>query len=337
MANERNTSFEFFRLLSIFGVIGLHIPFDNISSPFSVDIFRLSFRWCVPFFFILSGYFLSSSNGFPDITMARLKRLLIIVFSANVLFLPVLIYFKHLGFLSKDLFITGTWFHLWFLNSMVVFYLLIIGVSGFIFSRILVSFISLIIFSLFYFIDLMSAFDPSHYYGYLGLIRQFEAIPFMWFGFILSQIHISSRKKSFYTSLLLIIFGLVISLLEVYLLHLHGANVDKRTLLIGGVILCVGFIFFARSLKFSAKLSHHVNKISSHVLTIYIFHPFSISLVFYCVKKVTTDNLILLVLTSCFVFLLSLCASLFLEKVLPSFYSLFRGNVVFFNKKSVNV
>lgn len=337
MANERNTSFEFFRLLSIFGVICLHIPFDNILSSFSVDLFRLSFRWCVPFFFILSGYFLSSLNGFPDITMARLKRLLIIVSSANILFLPVLIYVKHLGFLNKDLFITGTWFHLWFLNSMVIFYLLIIGVSGFVFSRVVVSFISLVIVSLFYFIDLMSAFDPFHYYGYLGLIRQFEAIPFMWFGFILSQIHICSRKKSFYTSLLLIFFGLLFSLLEVYLLHLHGANIDKRTLLIGGVMLCVGFIFLARSLKFNDKSSHYVNEISRHVLTIYIFHPFFISLAFYFVKKVTDDNLIMLVLTSCLVFLLSLCASFFLEKVLPSFYSLFKGSVVFFNKKSVNV
>lgn len=80
MPVQRKSSFELLRLLSIFGVVLLHISYDNSGDMNSADWARLLFRWCVPFFFILSGYFLTSSDGYPDLKISKIKNLSIIIF-----------------------------------------------------------------------------------------------------------------------------------------------------------------------------------------------------------------------------------------------------------------
>ena len=335
MLNERNMSFEFLRLLAIFGVVLLHVPYDKNTDFFDVELIRLSFRWCVPFFFMLSGYFLSSCNGLPDITSHKLKRLLVIIFSANALFFPFLVYTKHFGFLTKELFISGTWFHLWFLNSMLIFYLFIIPFSGLFLSRFFISIIAVVIVVFFYFIDLMGSVDESGYYSYLGLIRQFQSIPFMWFGFLLSQCKIPTRKYSLLVAAFLIVFGLFSSFLEVNVLRSHLISIENRTLLIGGILICFGLIILGRCVTFKGIRAKWIGGISKHVLIIYVFHPLFISFSFYIISKFIHGGALSLLMSTILICSFSLFLSFILSIFLPSFHSLFKGDVTFFSKGKI--
>ncbi|MBU2098234.1 MAG: acyltransferase family protein, partial [Gammaproteobacteria bacterium] len=59
---SRNGNIDGLRFVAAIGVIALHVgPFPELSD-LSADIIRSSFRWCVPFFFMLTGYYLLGST-----------------------------------------------------------------------------------------------------------------------------------------------------------------------------------------------------------------------------------------------------------------------------------
>ncbi|WP_378944043.1 acyltransferase family protein [Paracoccus sp. R86501] len=65
-SGPRNGNIDVLRLIAAIGVIALHVgPFPELSQTGS-DLIRSSFRWCVPFFFMLTGYYLLGGGGGND-------------------------------------------------------------------------------------------------------------------------------------------------------------------------------------------------------------------------------------------------------------------------------
>src|SRR5512139_2740556 len=65
MQPPRNLSIDTFRLLAALEVVALHVQFDNLPALVAIAL-RLQARWAVPFFFIISGYFLGKRLADPQ-------------------------------------------------------------------------------------------------------------------------------------------------------------------------------------------------------------------------------------------------------------------------------
>ena len=86
---QRNQTFDMLRLVAIFGVVFLHQKFDAVSGLDASSILRLMMRWSVPFFFMLTGFFLREEGTeryylFPQVTNSmKLINIYWIVASQN--------------------------------------------------------------------------------------------------------------------------------------------------------------------------------------------------------------------------------------------------------------
>ncbi len=324
---ERKSSFEFLRLLSIFGVVLLHISYDNSGDMNSADWARLFFRWCVPFFFILSGYFLISSNGYPDLKISKIKNLCIIIFFSNLLYLPFIVYIKHFSFLSGQLFYTGTWFHLWFLNSLLLSYFFVLVFADAKFRFLYISSCSIIILCLFYFVDFMSSVNARSYYSYLGVIRQFQSIPFVWLGFLLSKNHFFLINKTLRVAICFIMLGFFLCFLEVFLCIVYDLPLKNRTLLVGFPFVCIGLIIGGEVISFKKGLANLILQVSQYTLVVYIIHPLVIPLASKFLALLPLQEFYRLIVNASFTFLISYFIALLMKNYFPYCYNLLKGKL----------
>jgi surface polysaccharide O-acyltransferase-like enzyme len=121
----RNLSLDALRLLAALEVIVLHVPFDALPSLVGIAL-RLQARWAVPFFFIVSGYFLARRLAEPGREDVRpmIYRLLWIFALWSLIYVPLVVIqhdlkevFRRLLFPSVVY--VGTYFHLWFPSALI--------------------------------------------------------------------------------------------------------------------------------------------------------------------------------------------------------------------------
>lgn len=122
---------DYFKLAAAFLVAAIHTsPFASFNADADFIFTRVIARVAVPFFFMVTGYFLLPQYVFGrsmDIRplMCSLKKLLCLYAAAVLLYLPVNLYagqFQDLGvpaFFRMVLF-NGTFYHLWYLPAAVL-------------------------------------------------------------------------------------------------------------------------------------------------------------------------------------------------------------------------
>src|SRR5574338_1082970 len=93
MQTQRNLSIDTLRLFAALEVIFLHVTFQQLPRLAAIGI-RLQARWAVPFFFIISGYFLARRLAKPERkdAQAPVQRLIWIFILWNIIYFPVVIY-----------------------------------------------------------------------------------------------------------------------------------------------------------------------------------------------------------------------------------------------------
>jgi serine/alanine racemase len=116
-----------FKLLAALLVIAIHTsPLTSLSPEADYILTRVLARVAVPFFFMVTGYFvLPKALKNPDYGRSYLKRIGLIYLISIALYLPVGIYaghFKGAGILSilKMIFLDGTFYHLWYLPALLL-------------------------------------------------------------------------------------------------------------------------------------------------------------------------------------------------------------------------
>ncbi|WP_139243248.1 acyltransferase family protein [Anaerocolumna xylanovorans] len=118
---------DIFRLLAAFLVIAIHTsPLASYSLYGDFLLTRIAGRIAVPFFFMVSGFFLySGQEKNPDRLISFVKKTAVLYGISILLYLPVNWYTgyftdKHLIFkVLKDIFIDGTMYHLWYLPAAI--------------------------------------------------------------------------------------------------------------------------------------------------------------------------------------------------------------------------
>ena len=138
--NRKLGGLDYFRLFAAFLVIAIHTsPLSSFSSNADFIFIRILARMAVPFFFMITGYFLlpqyifEHTKDFRPLLMSIKKTLLLYV-AAIVIYLPINFYAGQLhGANIFDFFrmlvFDGTLYHLWYLPASIIGVLLIILMS----------------------------------------------------------------------------------------------------------------------------------------------------------------------------------------------------------------
>lgn len=128
----RNLTIDTLRLLASLEVIALHVNYDNLPALAAVAI-RLQARWAVPFFFIISGYFLARrlSNPGRSNVHSSVYRFIWLFVLWSLIYVPQVIsehgvkeVFRRLLFPSVVY--IGEYFHLWFPSSLIFGFILLL-------------------------------------------------------------------------------------------------------------------------------------------------------------------------------------------------------------------
>ena len=124
MSKGRNyKGIEIFRVVAAFLVIAIHTsPLATYSQTADFIFTRVIARVAVPFFFMVTGFFVLSKG--TDVRRF-LKKTAIIYAASAALYLPINVYARHLQSwdmidLVQQVFFEGTFYHLWYLPAAIL-------------------------------------------------------------------------------------------------------------------------------------------------------------------------------------------------------------------------
>lgn len=320
---HRESGLDLFRLVASLGVIIVHVGFFKSfnSEELSAGI-RLSARWAVPFFFILTGYLISAKSSSTRALPPLAKTLFIFIISSALMLPLTILDYGLVGTLGKlfssSVFLSGSYFHLWYLSSAVVGLLLLLALESQGIKKLLPYFAFFCIFTYL----AMGAYNPISESG-LRVARHFSSVGFLYIGIQLRNIPPSTKR-----GLILTLAGFVMQEVESHLINyfLPDKSLLSFQFLFGTLLLSVGLFDLARTIK----KQNIINVLGAkHSLAIYIFHPYFIFLFgFLPLTPLISDLLIIP-----FVFLSTLCFSILISCISPQLYKIINGDLSFFKNR----
>lgn len=130
-SRKEYTGIDYFRLIAAFLVVAIHTsPLSGLNETADFVLTRIVARVAVPFFFMVSGFFLFPETEAGNLRFNRLasflKKTSFLYAVAILLYLPLNIYagtleeWKYLPNLLKDIVFDGTFYHLWYLPAAIM-------------------------------------------------------------------------------------------------------------------------------------------------------------------------------------------------------------------------
>lgn len=265
---SRNLNFDLLRIIAVLGVITLHQSFDGNHHEATVS--RLAFRWCVPFFFMLTGFYLSEAVGLPKIGLERIRRLLGIIIAANLLYFPISLSVNGLQSVTLGSLLVGSWFHLWFLSSLLLAYLLMVAADSWGSPKLLsvcaaVAVIGVVL------ADILTMIDRARFDQMFVTLRHISGFGFVYLGYAVAraQIRMSTSRAVFMT-----VAGFALIIAETGYLAALGLPQIDRQMPLGAIVVAVGLLFWCRYAKVEFAHFECVSRLGKdHSLNAYILHP----------------------------------------------------------------
>lgn len=124
---QKNMNLDVERLVASFMIVAIHIyPFSSINENLDYMITRVLFRIAVPLFLMITGYYILTKS-MKDIHILKnyTKKILKLYLISIVIFLPINFYNHYftdnnIFTILKDIFINGTFYHLWYFPSLIM-------------------------------------------------------------------------------------------------------------------------------------------------------------------------------------------------------------------------
>jgi surface polysaccharide O-acyltransferase-like enzyme len=277
-APSRTIGLDAFRLLAALSIISLHVgDYEGLPKTVAIAI-RLGGRWAVPFFFMITGYFLAPHMlNNPNKVAAQSVKAFWVFVVATICLIPlsladkgVLQTIKNLATLS--VITDGSYFHLWFLSSLAVGLFVFFAFQLYQMSRAMTTLVAGSVFCL-----LLDAYYPgSHPLG--GFARYLLCFPFIYAGMV---IRLKGFRPSVAVSLAACFLGCVLQGGEALLLwkYLKKSPLDYD-FLVGTIPYAIGVFLLALAL--SENPSPHWGRLAvygrRYSLGIYVFHPYFLHL-----------------------------------------------------------
>ena len=295
--NNRNYVIDIFRMFAIFFVICCHVQFPNVTG----EVFKALARWAVPFFFVISGYFI---KDFDRLKIAKhIKKIFILTIFANLFYFVWDVILVLLGsslplvqLLSKRSMFMFLVFnespfagHLWFLGALLysLVFMYVISYIKPAYRKYFYLLIPILLIG-----DLLlgkysvAIFHREFYYIYIRNFI-FVGIPYTLLGnyiYTYKDKFISSVKSSYLIFFILLFSGL--QLVEKYFLIYFNLDTQREHFISTTFLTISIFLLCLKSASY-IKLSNNniYSKIiinsSDIVLFIYIIHWFIINIFYY--------------------------------------------------------
>ncbi|MBU3023757.1 acyltransferase [Aestuariibacter sp. A3R04] len=268
----RNSTIDCTRLVAAFFVIALHVgTYSDVSYTFG-ELARIAGRWAVPFFFVVTGYFIGLQEKESKCHLQAFRILKIFLIS-SIMYLPYC-FMKNPDYLESltltRFVISGTYFHLWFLSSLAI------GLLAFQFlhktlpkSLLVVSFILItayVITDLAAYLETENAFTALH-----GKIRHTMSLAFIIIGYKMSRLNIDKTPLNGLMASSLFILFLVYFTEPLLLDFLIGSNAMARQFPAFTALVTIAIMFLCLKGKMEKSVFSEAGK--NYSLGIYLVHP----------------------------------------------------------------
>lgn len=322
---NRNHTIDLFRLFSIFFILIVHTDYGILPEWIS-NYIKVSSRFAVPFYFLISGYFLG--NGFNDSKLYNsINKLLLIFFNVNVIYIPILaimMLFNKKNFIFNfEVLMTGIYFHLWFLGSLIFGYFFIWFILKN-FSEKFLGFISLII--------LLFALFSDSYDLLFGLninfnvFRFLESIPFLFIGLLVYKYNL---KANIWITIFLFILGFYFQFFEFDFLREYSESENfNPQILFGSVMISISILFLCLKIRVSDNYLSEIGK--KYSLLIYLYHPISYLFIWSSVKFIFPNYwMYIYVFNPILAFLFTILGLKILNFISPKIFQFISGKISF--------
>lgn len=322
---ERNYTIDIFRIVGAFCVVALHSPLDELPNSAALLI-RLLSRWAVPFFFLVSGYFIAknSTKSGSEVFLKSINNLIGIYIISNIFYF---IYYlvdsnpSTVAELTFVKFLHGQCAHLWFIAASIFGLLLLQFCSSRYSDRIL-----LIIASLAFGVVLAI----TGYSSVLGLSIQQEtahylsAIPFIFSGFLIARHETFVQRISVISCIGLLIVGVALEGGEaIWLYRQFGMGPHNQELLVGTAVIALSLFCF--SLNYVITTDNVLSQAGRrYSLIIYLYHPLIISLIYSKSHQLSFPGL-LNIMSPVIVFAATLSLMILLYRFIPKAFNTLNG------------
>lgn len=301
---NRHEGLDFFKLWAACLVVAIHTsPLASFSSTADFILTRILARVAVPFFLMVTGYFILPQYLFFSSTNLRpLKNWLIKMFKlyifATILYLPVNIYVgqtKEIEIYNifKDLFFDGTFYHLWYLPAAMIGILLIYLMSRrFLFKEIVI--ISLILYIIGLFGDSYNGFiaeSPMIYWVYDTMFSIFSytrnGIFYAPIFLVMGAMFAKSKISKSSVNIIVLIFLLILMCVEGMVLH--DLRVQRHDSMYITLIPCMFFLYkIILLIKVKPVKNLHI-----FATGIYLIHPLVIIIIHFVAKAIYLEEVII--------------------------------------------
>jgi surface polysaccharide O-acyltransferase-like enzyme len=320
--DHRSASVDAFRLLAACLVFFCHSIYTSQASL--LTLLGLLGRWIIPFFFLVSGYYFQKSyTRQPRPAFNKMaKGLLAITLFVNLFYLVfiALVEGSLVTIANHFTLLVGTYFHLWFLTSMMLGYVVLWFLLTFKLERLLpyvAAVFLLLILSLAPY-NALFGMRPHPIYA-----RSLLSVPFLCIGFLIAR-HTLNTTMSTVFSWLLIGVGIGIQIAESRLLASHGSDPLKVNFLGGTLLLSVGMFLLALQVSIPGKswISYYGRRYS---FSLYLYHPVINYFLYEAYKTHTLGNIVywlspLLALTTMLLLLIGV------DKFTPPLFRILSGD-----------
>lgn len=300
---ENKISYEgldYLRIIAAFFIVAIHTsPLISFSPEADFIFTRIIARVAVPFFFMVTGFFLlprfiisqeaqlGDKNRSPARQVSKfLKKTITLYGAAILIYLPINVYSGYFNekhgflYLLKDLFINGTFYHLWYLPAVITGVILICVFTTY-FGKRNLFIISLLLYGIgllgdsYYGITLQLPWLKNLYTSMFYLFDYtrngiFYAPVFLVLGALIARQH---KKFTLKHSLLGLLFSSGLLLAEGLILHHYDLQRHDSMYLF---LLPVMYYLFHTALLWQGRSNQKLRTLS---MVIYIIHPLAIILV----------------------------------------------------------
>lgn len=248
----------------------LHTTLGNVGEDTAI-IIRLICRWAVPFFFISAGYYLGKKHQQAAISLMAIRGNLInligIFLVVNMIYIAFSLASGYVWFSNdiKYLFV-GSFWHLWFIGSMIFGYILIWFIDEILGRQTLYACGVTVLLSCI-FISSCSSLLPIHI-SYQEIPRFISGFAFMVLGMMLTKLQVHKFNK-------LLLISLLIVAISIIFLELHLSANDQKTnydLEMSVGIASMATLLFLLSQAFSIKENRFSSIGKRYALFIYLYH-----------------------------------------------------------------
>lgn len=281
-------SLDYFKIIAALLVVSIHTsPFTLFSTDIDFVFTRVIARIAVPFFFMITGYFLlpqyifeKSKDYFP--LLKFIKKTMVLYVVSTIVYIPINIYAGHydgMNFIKllRMIFFDGTYYHLWYLPASIIGVLIVCFLGQKLcFTTLALLSVSLYIFGLL----------GDSYFGLIEQIPIFSNVYEICFSifnytrnglffvpiFLVMSGWISQKKYNISSKNATIGFVVSIFLMLLEALILRHFSVARHDSMYVFLIPCLFFLFHG---LISLNLKT-VNNLSAISIFIYIIHPFFI-------------------------------------------------------------